>query len=100
MYSSSSKNHPPSSKYLHKEASNLDPGKAVHVLDHFEDFSRKSHTRVPSVKTKSSEPLPTSTSVPSIITNQDLKEAADGVNHDSLFQILGGIEDEYRQAKT
>ena len=96
MCSTCSKNHPPNSKHPPKEHSNVESGKSAHVLDRVEDTGRKSVSKMTASKGRVSEPH---NRVSPAITNQDLKEAADGVNTESLFQILGGIEDEYRQAK-
>lgn len=110
MCSVCSKRHPPDQKHPHKESFHGDNGKAVHVLDHYGgiDGGKRSPVKTAAAataKAKSYGSIPTAstggaTAAPlSNITNQDLKDAADGVNNDSLFQILGVIEDEYRQAK-
>lgn len=95
MCSVCSKRHPANAKHIHKESSTENIGKSVHILDRQE----------PKKKTRSESARPISKSADSVyphphqLTNEDIKKAA-GDSSESLFHILGVLEDEYKEAKT
>lgn len=98
MCSTCSKKHPPNTKHI-QSTSTESISKAVHVLDHQEPKKVVKPRATTSAKqtVKSNEAIYTSGITP--VTNEDIKKAA-GDNNESLYHILGVLEDEYTEAKT